>query len=94
MTVDAPETPPSSRRDILADVPLEIEVTLGTSRMTIRDVRQLGIGSVVELDRGHTDPVDITVNGKFFGKGELVVVDDQNFGVRITEIAADGPERT
>jgi flagellar motor switch protein FliN/FliY len=71
--------------DLILDVPLEITVELGRTRKTIRDILSFGIGSIVELDKLAGEPVDILVNGKFIAKGEVVVI-DENFGVRVTEI--------
>ena len=74
-----------SHLDILMDVPLEITVELGRVRMQVKDVLELTNGSVVEIDRIAGEPIDVLVNGRVVAKGEVVVVED-NFGVRITEI--------
>ncbi len=58
---------------------------LGRTHRKIREVLELGPGSVVELDKLAGEPVDVLVNGKLFAKGEVVVI-DENFGVRITDI--------
>lgn len=71
--------------DLIMDVPLQITVELGKSRKTIREVLALGPGSVVELDKLAGEPVDLLVNGKLLAKGEVVVI-DENFGIRITDI--------
>lgn len=71
--------------DILMDVPLEITVELGRVKMQVREVLELTNGSVVEIDRIAGEPIDVLVNGRIVAKGEVVVVED-NFGVRITEI--------
>jgi flagellar motor switch protein FliN/FliY len=71
--------------DLLLDVQFEVSVELGRSQMTIRDVLALRSGSVIELDRLAGDPVDILVNGTLIARGEVVVVDEK-FGVRITEV--------
>ena len=80
----APAADPG-RLDILLDVPLEISVELGRVRMTVREVVDLGTGSIVEVDKAAGEPVDVMVNGRLVAKGEVVVIED-NFGVRITEI--------
>jgi flagellar motor switch protein FliN/FliY len=67
------------------DIPLEISVELGRVRMFVKDVLDLGTGSIVELDKAAGEPVDVLVNGRLVAKGEVVVIED-NFGVRITEI--------
>ncbi len=78
----------SSRRlDILLDVPLEVNVELGRTRMTIHDLLQLSPGSVVELDKVAGEALDILVNGRLVARGEAVVVNDK-FGVRITDIVS------
>ncbi len=70
---------------LIMDVPLQITVELGRTRKLIRDILELTPGSVVELDKLAGEPVDILVNGKLIAKGEVVVI-DENFGVRITDI--------
>jgi flagellar motor switch protein FliN/FliY len=71
--------------NLLLDVPLEISVELGSTKMRIKEILDLGIGSVIELDRLAGEQVDILVNGKLIAKGEVVVI-DENFGVKITDI--------
>lgn len=73
--------------DLLLDIPLEATVELGRARMLIRDVLELAAGSIVELERVAGEPVDLLVNGRLVAKGEVVVIDD-NFGLRITEIVS------
>lgn len=70
---------------LIMDVPLQVTVELGRTRKLIREILDLGPGSVVELDKLAGEPVDILANGKLIAKGEVVVI-DENFGVRITEI--------
>ena len=70
---------------LLLDVPLQITVELGRTRKLIRDILELAPGSVVELDKLAGEPVDILANGKLIAKGEVVVI-DENFGVRITDV--------
>ncbi|NLY91234.1 MAG: flagellar motor switch phosphatase FliY [Firmicutes bacterium] len=74
-----------SNLNLLLDVPLEISVELGSTKMRIKEILELGIGSVIELDRLAGELVDILVNGKLIAKGEVVVI-DENFGVKITDI--------
>ncbi len=71
--------------EMLLDIPLELSVELGRLRMLIKDVVELGTGSIVEIDKAAGEPVDVMVNGRLVAKGEVVVIED-NFGVRITEI--------
>lgn len=71
--------------NLLMDVYLRVTVELGRTKMQLRQVLELQQGSVVELDRLAGDPVDVYVNERLFARGEVIVVDDK-FGVRITEI--------
>lgn len=76
----------STRRlDLLLDVPLDVTVELGRSRMTIQDLLALTPGSVIELDKIAGEPLDIVVNDRLIARGEAVVVNDK-FGIRITDI--------
>ena len=72
---------------LILDVPLQITVELGRTKKTIKEILDLSTGSIVELDKLAGEPVEIQVNGHFLAKGEVVVI-DENFGVRITEIAS------
>ena len=81
------EGPSSRRLDMLLDVPLEVNVELGRTRMTIQDLLQLGPGSVIELDKVAGEALDILVNGRLVARGEAVVVNDK-FGIRITDIVS------
>ncbi len=76
---------PSNKLDVLLDIPLEISVELGRTTMTLKQVLDLGVGSLVELEKLTGEPVDILVNGKMVAKGEVVVI-GENFGIRITQI--------
>lgn len=70
---------------LIMDVPLQVTVELGRTQKVIRDILEFGPGSIIELDKLAGDPVDILVNGKAIAKGEVVVI-DESFGVRITDI--------
>jgi len=72
---------------LILDVPLQVTVELGRTRKSIKEILELSNGSIVELDKLAGEPVEIQVNGHFLAKGEVVVI-DENFGVRITEIAS------
>lgn len=74
--------------DLIMDVPLEISVVLGRTKKNIKDILNLGTGSLIELDKLAEEPVEILVNGKRVAYGEVVVV-DENFGVRITSIVSN-----
>lgn len=71
---------------LILDVPLQVTVELGRTKKTIKEILDLATGSIVELDKLAGEPVEVQVNGHFLAKGEVVVI-DENFGVRITEIA-------
>ncbi|MFT8362610.1 MAG: flagellar motor switch phosphatase FliY [Sporolactobacillus sp.] len=71
--------------DLLMDIPLDVSVELGHTRKTVREVLELGPGSIIELDKLAGEAIDILINSKYIAKGEVVVV-DENFGIRITEI--------
>lgn len=73
--------------DLLMDIPLEISVELGRVKMLVKDVVDLGTGSIVEIEKAAGEPVDVLVNGRLVARGEVVVIED-NFGVRITEIVS------
>ena len=73
--------------DLILDVPLELSVELGRTKKNIRDILELTKGSLIELNKLAEEPVDIYINGKRIAYGEVVVV-DENFGVKITEIAS------
>lgn len=77
----------SKEKDIefLLDIPLEVTVKLGQSRMIIKDLLSLTQGSVIELDKLAGEPMDIFVNDKMIARGEVVVVNEK-FGVRLTDI--------
>lgn len=75
----------SNNIGLLMDVPLQISVELGRTTKKIREILEFGQGSIIELDKLAGDPVDILVNGKVIAKGEVVVI-DESFGVRITDI--------
>lgn len=71
--------------DLLADVSMQVTVELGQVRMRVSDLLRLGEGTVVELDRAVSAPVDVLVNGSLIARGDVVVVGDE-LGVRVTEI--------
>lgn len=81
----AGDVPDAANLDLLLDVNLRISVELGRSQLKFRDVLNLANGSVVELSRQTSEPVDILVNGALLAVGEVVVIDD-HFAVRITKL--------
>ena len=88
---DLPEMPAleddekGSNFDLINDIPLQVTVELGKSKKSLGEVLNLGIGSIVVLDKLAGELVDVIVNGKRIAKGEVVVI-DENYGVRITEL--------
>ncbi|TGB00290.1 flagellar motor switch phosphatase FliY [Sporolactobacillus shoreae] len=84
---DSDQTEKSTPRnlDLLMDIPLDVSVELGHTKKTVHEVLELGPGSIIELDKLAGEAIDILVNQKYVAKGEVVVV-DENFGIRITEI--------
>lgn len=73
--------------NLLLDIPLKVTVELGRTNKMIKDILELQQGSIVELDKLAGEPVDILVNNKLIAKGEVVVI-DENFGVRVTDIVS------
>ncbi len=77
----------SGNISLLMDVPMTLTVELGRTRQLVKDILGLGEGSIIELDKLAGEPVDLLVNGKLIAKGEVVVI-DENFGVRVTDIVS------
>ncbi|XIG87860.1 flagellar motor switch phosphatase FliY [Priestia aryabhattai] len=75
----------SRNLDMLLDIPLQVTVELGRTRRTVQEILALSSGSIIELDKLAGEPVDILINSKLIAKGEVVVI-DENFGVRVTDI--------
>jgi flagellar motor switch protein FliN/FliY len=73
---------------MLLEVPLQIAVELGRTRLTIRELLELSQGSILELDRHAGEPVDVLVNGRPLARGEVVVI-DEDFGIRITDVVSE-----
>ncbi|WP_274361473.1 flagellar motor switch phosphatase FliY [Paenibacillus thermotolerans] len=80
----APDNP---NLNLLLDIPLKVTVELGRTQRLIKDILELSQGSIIELDKLAGEPVDILVNNKLIAKGEVVVI-DENFGVRVTDIVS------
>jgi len=72
---------------IIMDVPLEVTVELGKTKKKIREILEFAPGTIVELDRLASEPIDVLVNGKFVARGEVVVI-DENFAIRIIDIVS------
>lgn len=75
----------SRNLNLLLDIPLQVTVELGRTKRTVKEILELTSGSIIELDKLAGEPVDILVNNRHVAKGEVVVI-DENFGVRITDI--------
>ncbi len=84
---DAPRNngPAIQSLDFILDIPLKVTAELGRSRMAIREILQLGQGSVVELSKFAGEPIEVLVNDKLIARGEVVVVNEK-FGIRLTDI--------
>ena len=82
--------PGGAELERLFDVPVELAVEIGRTHMTIRETLALGPGSIVTLNRLAGEPVDLLVNGKPIARGEVVVIDEE-FGLRVTEVVAGEP---
>lgn len=74
--------------DLIMDVPLEVTVELGRTSKSIKEILDFSPGTVIELDKLAGEPIDVLVNGKFVAKGEVVVI-EENFAIRVTEIIKD-----
>ncbi|HEV2693257.1 MAG TPA: flagellar motor switch protein FliN [Verrucomicrobiae bacterium] len=75
----------SSNLDLVLDVPVSLTIELGGCKLPMREVLQLNIGSVVQLDKAADAPIELNVNGKLIARGEVVVIEDR-YGVKITEV--------
>lgn len=80
-------TPMPGNIDLVVDIPVRITVELGRTRKTIGEILSMGPGAVVELNKMAGEPVDVLVNGKLIARGEVVVI-DESFGIRLTEIVS------
>ncbi|MBB15218.1 hypothetical protein CMK22_08090 [Candidatus Poribacteria bacterium] len=73
----------------LTRVPVEVTVELGRSDRTIGEILELGSGSLIELESIVGEPVDLLVNGHFFAKGEVIAIEEETYGLRITSIISE-----
>lgn len=74
---------------LIRDVPLEVTVELGRTNKSIAEILDFAPGTIIELDKIAGEPIDVLVNGKFVARGEVVVI-DESFAVRVTEIINKG----
>ena len=84
---DQKELPQVKNLDFIMDIPLQLTVELGRTKLLVRDVLQLNQGSVVELTKLAGEPLDVFVNSKLVARGEAVVVNDK-FGIRLLDIVS------
>lgn len=77
--------------EALYDVPVQVSVVLGSTRMPLNSILKLGKGAVIELERTVGEPIDVFVNNKIVAKGEIVIVEDK-IGVTLTEVVASEKE--
>lgn len=82
------DMPAGARFDLVLDVPVKLSVELGRTEVPIRDVVNLGRGSIIELDRGPGTPLDVRVNGVLVGRGEVVLVNEETLGLRFVEVVS------
>ncbi len=78
---------PAGDINLLMDVPMEVSVELGRTKLRVKEILDLGAGSIIELDRLAGEPVDLLINGRLVARGEVVVI-DENFGVRVTSVVS------
>jgi flagellar motor switch protein FliN/FliY len=76
--------------NLVLDVPVSLTIELGSCQLPMKEVLQLNVGSVVQLDKPADAPVELSVNGKLIARGEVVVVEDR-FGVKVTEVIGGAP---
>jgi flagellar motor switch protein FliN/FliY len=79
---------PAGHLDLVFDVPVCMTVELGRTEIPIRDVVNLGRGSIIELSRGPGTPLDVRVNGVLIGRGEVVLVNSEKLGLRFVEVVS------
>ena len=86
---ESPSLNPSETNNLnmLLDIPLQVTVELGRTKRSVKEILEMSSGSIIELDKLAGEPVDILVNNRHIAKGEVVVI-DENFGVRITDIVS------
>lgn len=85
LSAPAPTPPVANDIDLILDIPVQLTVELGRTKISIRHILQLAQGSVIELDGLAGEPMDVLVNGCLIAQGEVVVVNDK-FGIRLTDI--------
>ena len=84
-SAQSPQPVAQENMGLIMDVPLEVTVELGRTKKSIAEILDFAPGTIIELDKIAGEPIDVLVNGKFVAKGEVVVI-EENFGIRVTEI--------
>lgn len=86
---------PDQNMDIVMQIPVSVDVRLGSANMPVSRLMKLGRGSVVALDRKVGEPIDVVVNGRVIARGEVVLLEDgsSRFGISLTEIVNSGPSQ-
>jgi len=84
----APGSALAANLDMIMDIPIDVQIVLGSSRMQVSGLMNLTEGAIIALDKKIGEPVEITVNGRKIGRGEITVLehDDTRFGIKLTEI--------
>jgi flagellar motor switch protein FliN len=77
-----------TRFDLVMNIPVRLSVELGRTEIPIRDVVNVGRGSVIELERNLGEPLDVRVNGVLIGHGEIVVIDEERLGLRFVDVVS------
>jgi flagellar motor switch protein FliN/FliY len=72
--------------DFLMDIPVKVVVELGKANVELGEILRMGMGSVLELEKPSDEPLDVHINGKLIGRGEVVVINNR-FGIKLTEVA-------
>ena len=91
-SVQEPGSALTANMDLIMDIPIDVEIVLGSSRMQVSGLMNLEEGATIALDKKIGEPVEIMVNGRRIGKGEITVLenDDTRFGVKVTEVLSTG----
>jgi len=79
------ESTSPSRNNLVMDIPVSLSVELGQTQMEVRDVLNLGTGSVIELNKLQEEPVDLRINGRLIARGEVVIIKN-NLAIKISEL--------
>jgi flagellar motor switch protein FliN/FliY len=79
------DTPATTSKNLVMDIPVSLSVELGQTQMEVREVLNLGAGSVIELNKLQEDPVDLRINGRLIARGEVVLIKN-NLAVKISEL--------